>query len=224
MIIAMTMHQAPECTYLSAQDKNIDSNNIEKGILQTALGCDHPVRQAVQLFPHVSLLDNTGTSEQPLTCALMTQDYKNIEAGYYKLPWDMTTLRNRQYDPFHVLSTISTFATEASNTLRRRFKGSPERVWMQSSMYPEYYLNTFHYQVRSYCCYCLPWVHSCRMLLSLLIWHQSTWQTEAMKAFVAQICYILQPSLCASIISRPCSISYASIAFYFAIYAVFYAA
>ena len=77
------------------------------------------------------------------------QDYKNIEAGVYKLPWDMTTLRNKQYDPLHVLRTASTFAYEASNTLKRRFRGSPEKVWMQSSMYPAYYLNTFHYQVRS---------------------------------------------------------------------------
>ena len=96
------------------------------------------------------------------------QDYKNIEAGLYKLPWDMTTLRNRQYDPFHVLSTISTFASEASNTLRRRFRGAPEKVWMQSSMYPEYYLNTFHYQVCLLACFfcccigsvacCFPWL------------------------------------------------------------------
>ncbi len=59
----------------------------------------------------------------------------------------MTTLRNKQYDPFHVLRTVSTFASEASNTLRRRFRGSPDKVWLQSSMYPDYYLNTFHYQV-----------------------------------------------------------------------------
>lgn len=82
----------------------------------------------------------------PLT-VVTVQDYKNIEAGLYKLPWDMTTLRNRQYDPLHVLSTAATFATEASNTLVRRFGGAPEKVWLQSSMYPEYYLNTFHYQV-----------------------------------------------------------------------------
>ena len=65
----------------------------------------------------------------------------------YKLPWDMTTLRNKQYDPFYVLRTVSTFASEASSTLRRRFRGSPDKVWLQSSMYPDYYLNTFHYQV-----------------------------------------------------------------------------
>ena len=77
----------------------------------------------------------------------VAQDYKNIEAGLYKLPWDMTTLRNKQYDPWHVLSTAVTFAQEASNTLHRRFREKPEAVWMQSRMYPEYYLKTFHFQV-----------------------------------------------------------------------------
>ncbi|KAL3130821.1 hypothetical protein ABBQ38_000156 [Trebouxia sp. C0009 RCD-2024] len=81
---------------------------------------------------------------EPLT--MYYQDYKNIEAGMYKLPWDMTTLRNKQYDPLHVLNTAASFAYEASNTLRRRFQGAPEEVWLQSSMYPKYYLNTFHYQ------------------------------------------------------------------------------
>lgn len=94
---------------------------------------------------------------QGIDVSAVLQDYKNIEAGVYKLPWDMTTLRNRQYDPFHVLSTVSTFAAEASNTLRRRFRGSPDKVWLQSSMYPEYYLNTFHYQVTTWGCTALPW-------------------------------------------------------------------
>lgn len=76
------------------------------------------------------------------------QDYKNIEAGIYKLPWDMTTLRNKQYDPLYILRTAVSFAQEASNTLHRRFREKPEQVWMQSSMYPDYYLKTFHFQVR----------------------------------------------------------------------------
>lgn len=75
------------------------------------------------------------------------QDYKNIEDGLYKLPWDMTTPRNRQYDPLHMMSTVVSFATEASDALRRSVAGAPEKVWLQSSMYPQYYLNTFHYQV-----------------------------------------------------------------------------
>ena len=75
------------------------------------------------------------------------QDLKNIEAGLYKLPWDMTTPGNKQYDPVHVMRIAVAFASEASNTLQRRMRGSPDRVWLDSPMYPEYYLNTFHYQV-----------------------------------------------------------------------------
>jgi len=40
------------------------------------------------------------------------------------------------------------FVSEASATLSRRAAGSAEDVWLKSNMYPDYYLNTFHYQVR----------------------------------------------------------------------------
>lgn len=40
------------------------------------------------------------------------------------------------------------FVTEASATLKRRGVGKPEDVWLKSPMYPDYYLNTFHYQVQ----------------------------------------------------------------------------
>ncbi len=82
-----------------------------------------------------------------LSVVLPEQDFKNIQAGVYKLPWDMTSLRNKQYDPLHVVRTAITFASEASSTMQRRMRGSPDRVWLDSSMYPSYYLNTFHYQV-----------------------------------------------------------------------------
>ena len=39
------------------------------------------------------------------------------------------------------------FVTEASATLKRRGVGKPEDVWLKSPLYPQYYLNTFHYQV-----------------------------------------------------------------------------
>ena len=106
-----------------------------------------------------------------LSVVLPEQDFKNIEAGVYKLPWDMTSLRNKQYDPLHVMRTALTFASEASSTMQRRMRGSPDRVWLDSSMYPSYYLNTFHYQVTielaSYICAC------CRVLPDTLLLHQS---------------------------------------------------
>jgi hypothetical protein len=58
------------------------------------------------------------------------------------------------------------FVAEASATLTRRGRGQPEDVWLKSPLYPEYYLNTFHYQV------CLPGaagsVRSRAALLSML--------------------------------------------------------
>lgn len=32
------------------------------------------------------------------------QDLENIKNGLYKMPWDMTTLSHRQYNPLFVLS------------------------------------------------------------------------------------------------------------------------
>lgn len=98
-----------------------------------------------------ALLGQDFKVQQPpcdtLSVVLPKQDFKNIEAGVYKLPWDMTSLGNKQYDPLHVMRTALSFASEASSTMQRRMRGSPDRVWLDSSMYPSYYLNTFHYQV-----------------------------------------------------------------------------
>jgi hypothetical protein len=35
---------------------------------------------------------------------------------------------------------------EASSTLTRRDAGVAEKVWMESGLYPSYYLNSWHYQ------------------------------------------------------------------------------
>jgi ubiquinone/menaquinone biosynthesis C-methylase UbiE len=74
------------------------------------------------------------------------QDWCCIEAGVYKLPWDMTTPTNRQYNPLFVLDQGRTFLKEAAGTLQRRWKGANTDVWLQSDLYPDYYLKTFHYQ------------------------------------------------------------------------------
>ena len=39
------------------------------------------------------------------------------------------------------------FVSEASATLKRRAAGTAEDVWLKSNLYPDYYLNTFHFQV-----------------------------------------------------------------------------
>ena len=71
----------------------------------------------------------------------------NIQEGKYKLPWDMTTRGHRQFSPTYILGKASRFVTEAFQTLERRDAGKPDPVWLGSGMYPDYYLNTFHYQV-----------------------------------------------------------------------------
>ncbi|EIE27631.1 S-adenosyl-L-methionine-dependent methyltransferase [Coccomyxa subellipsoidea C-169] len=78
--------------------------------------------------------------------AMYYQDYKNIEEGVYKLPWDMTTRGHRQWSPFWIARRSAQFVAEASAALGRRDHGKPEDVWLKSPMYPDYYLNTFHYQ------------------------------------------------------------------------------
>ncbi|KAK9815790.1 hypothetical protein WJX72_009506 [[Myrmecia] bisecta] len=80
------------------------------------------------------------------TMAMYNQDLVHIQEGLYKLPWDMTTLTHRQYNPLFVARRGLQFLAEAANTLSRRLEGKPEPVWLDSAMYPEYYLNTWHYQ------------------------------------------------------------------------------
>ena len=37
------------------------------------------------------------------------QDLRLVEEGLFKLPWDMTALRNRQYNPLHIASQVRSF-------------------------------------------------------------------------------------------------------------------
>lgn len=40
----------------------------------------------------------------PVPCMLpLSQDLEHIEAGHYKLPWDMTTVNHRQFNPLFML-------------------------------------------------------------------------------------------------------------------------
>lgn len=49
--------------------------------------------------------------------------------------------------PFLTRST-ALFVGEAINTLRKRVRSSDDvRTWLDSKLYPDYYLNSFHYQV-----------------------------------------------------------------------------
>jgi len=85
------------------------------------------------------------------------QDLAAVRAGEYALPWDMTTLSHRQYNPLYILRNTALFVSEAVATLSRRVRASTDtKPWLTApaggpqgttaSMYPDYYLNAFHYQ------------------------------------------------------------------------------
>lgn len=78
-------------------------------------------------------------------CLSYYQDYENIKAGKYTLPWDMTTTNHRQFSPFYIARKAASFVTEATDTLRRREEGRAESVWLKGLSLPDYF-NTFHYQ------------------------------------------------------------------------------
>ena len=85
---------------------------------------------------------------------MYAQDLAHVNAGTYRAPYDMTELRHRQYDPMFVAKKTARFISEASSTLRKntRARTDPDadpnatKVWMDSPMYPDYYLKTFHWQ------------------------------------------------------------------------------
>lgn len=79
------------------------------------------------------------------------QDYKEIEAGTYREPWDMQ-LNHRQSSPINFLAQTGRFVEEAIGTLGRRKRGKEEdkQIWISNDatpgLYPDYYRNAFHYQ------------------------------------------------------------------------------
>jgi ubiquinone/menaquinone biosynthesis C-methylase UbiE len=80
------------------------------------------------------------------------QDYKQIQSGAYREPWDMQ-LNHRQSSPIQVLTQTGRFVQEAIGTLGRRQRGEQKDkdIWISNdstttSMYPDYYRTAFHYQ------------------------------------------------------------------------------
>jgi len=65
------------------------------------------------------------------------------------MPYDMTSgLRHRQFNPLFVLRKGALFMQEAANTISRRSLGDAATtdVWLQSKLYPDYFMSTFHYR------------------------------------------------------------------------------
>ncbi|WIA35683.1 hypothetical protein OEZ86_004089 [Tetradesmus obliquus] len=100
--------------------------------------------------PFQNLSDNASTELSNRlyeALAMYKQDLEGIKQGAFKLPWDMTTITHRQYNPLFVLSKSAQFVAEGVATLNRRMAQGPANNWFASNLYPQYYAdNTFHYQ------------------------------------------------------------------------------
>ncbi|KAF6266375.1 S-adenosyl-L-methionine-dependent methyltransferase [Scenedesmus sp. NREL 46B-D3] len=100
--------------------------------------------------PFQNLSDNASTELSNRlyeALAVYKQDLESIKQGAFKLPWDMTTVSHRQYNPLFVLSKSAQFVAEGIATLNRRMAQGSADNWFQSNLYPKYYAdNTFHYQ------------------------------------------------------------------------------
>ena len=55
-------------------------------------------------------------------------------------------LRHRQFNPLFILERSLRFLREAPKTLKRRTTGVAEDIWLKSHLYPDYYMNSWHYQ------------------------------------------------------------------------------
>lgn len=89
---------------------------------------------------------------------LFREDLDNIVAGRYKYPYDLDPLRARdQWSPPRVLQKALRYAKERRAGLARRGrKGRLEvRERFDSSLYPEYYMQNFHYQKDGWCAHSL---------------------------------------------------------------------
>lgn len=78
--------------------------------------------------------------------ALIAQDWRNIEAGYYAPPID--ELGN----PFEQIRHALDFFTDLAAVERRRHGGTEERLLTEvpADQYPRYYLQKFHFQSDGY--------------------------------------------------------------------------
>ena len=74
------------------------------------------------------------------------QDYRNIQNGSYKEPWDMQP-GHRQFNPLFVLNKAQRFISESVHVLDAKDTNASTDVWNQDSkLYPKYFRHTFHYQ------------------------------------------------------------------------------
>ena len=130
------------------------------GIIASSLGgLGGPSGGGAPLAGDGSLRSGVAAGSRLMAEALQTyrQDLAHINAGTYKAPYDMDP-NHRQFNPAFVASKTAKFLSEAASTLeknraakRSENTGEPAdapetKVWMDSPLYPDYYLKTFHWQ------------------------------------------------------------------------------
>jgi len=81
------------------------------------------------------------------------QDWQWVERGVIKYPWDALfredgspQLNHRQANPLFALSETAETIREMSGILGRKKKGVANPSSMKAEIYPDYYLNDFHFQ------------------------------------------------------------------------------
>lgn len=76
----------------------------------------------------------------------LIQDYENVTKGTYKLPWDLT-LQHSSQNIFSVLKLLGTISKMFQRQRKNMLQSDPDiSVWLQSSFYPSYYKQTYHFQ------------------------------------------------------------------------------
>jgi ubiquinone/menaquinone biosynthesis C-methylase UbiE len=129
------------------QSSNADTTSASPALSSTNGGGSMVSRLLDSDIPTRLLLETLKTYEQ---------DYQWIASGLLRYPWDAVVqedsrlqLNHRQINPLFVLSETAKAVRESVGIFSRRNKGEIKGVaWQgkESSIYPEYYLNDFHFQ------------------------------------------------------------------------------
>ena len=83
--------------------------------------------------------------------ATYEQDFGEVQKGTFPLPWDMVNgVRNRQTSPLFLADQARRYVTEAISILTKRNRRDPGDFGVpyggNADLYPDYYLNNFHFQ------------------------------------------------------------------------------
>lgn len=83
--------------------------------------------------------------------ATYEQDFGEVQKGTFPLPWDMVDgVRNRQTSPLFLADQARRYVGEAISILTKRNRRDPGDFGVpygdNADLYPDYYLNNFHFQ------------------------------------------------------------------------------